>query len=157
MALTSVITCANADGHQNGIRSLIVADVARGGQFLRWLSAKLLGDIYPGAPNERKVFAALLLNDLIEVWCYQGDLNTGKLRRKHSQEKGSQAHRTDRLNVIGPELAQAASSLAVLGEFLERHTVSLWQQVFFVRCRGQRHTVVPFPMQYLRKTVKYVE
>ena len=98
--------------------SLIVADLARGGRFLRWLSAKLLGDIYPGAPNERKVFAALLLNNLIEAWCYQGDLNTGKLRRKQSQEKGSQAHCTDRLQVIGPELAQAASSLAILGKFL---------------------------------------
>ena len=49
-------------------RLLAGAGVARQAAFLRWLSATLLGSIYPGAPFERKHMAMMLLNTLLFAW-----------------------------------------------------------------------------------------
>jgi hypothetical protein len=92
------------------------AELARGGLFLRWLSAKLLGDIYPGAPNERKVFATLLLNNLLELWSYNGDLNPGRLQRRELQKQSSQPHGIEGLEFVAPDMAQPTFSLAILGK-----------------------------------------
>ena len=58
------------------------AGVAEQAAFLRWLSSKLQGDMYPGSPFERKYFAALLLNHLLDVWC-QGQPVGGKNQMEH--------------------------------------------------------------------------
>ena len=83
-----------------------------------------MGDLYPGAPMERKFFATLLLKSLLEMWSYNGDLNPGRLQRKESRNRSS----IGGLESVALDLAQPTSSLAILGKDALEHFKVLQQR-----------------------------
>ena len=131
MPLTPVSTCfrrpktAGMPGCElMSARALAVAGVARQAAFLRWLSATLLGSIYPGAPFERKHMAMMLLNTLLFAWTSdskdsapaRGAKRERDIAHAAAQRPKAIATSIGEINAFCPGFAGPPFTLALLGQ-----------------------------------------
>lgn len=93
--------------------ALVSIGVTEQAEFLRWLSSKLQGDIYPGSPFERKYFALLLLNHLLDIWC-QGQPVNGRNQKERLPFEAFQTCFSG-MDVFPPDFLDADSCLALIG------------------------------------------